>query len=96
MERQRAEQVETLETVTQMDPMTIESWPVTPLKANTPHVQELLRAVPPVLDSALVNPLKSLHVLLNYTEIVIIDGCDNQQYLYNCSSIYLSVFYLCY
>lgn len=92
MERQRAEQAETLETVTRVDPGTTESWPVAPLKANTPHVQELT-----TLDSALINPLKIVQVLLNYTGIVTPDDCDNQQYLCNSSSIYLPVIHLsCY
>lgn len=73
MERQRAEQGETLETATRVDPGTTESWPVTLLKANTPHVQELA-----ILDSALVNPLKIVQILLNYSRIVTIDNCDNQ------------------
>lgn len=71
-----------------MDPGTTGSWLVMQLKANTPRVQELLRAVPLILDSALVNPLKTVQVPLNYTVIVTTEDCDNQQYLYK-RSIYL-------
>lgn len=50
-------------------------------------------AMSPILDSVLVNPLKTVQVHLNYTVIVTTDDCDNQQHLYNWS-IYLSVIHL--